>query len=157
VGTIGAAHGVRGEVRVYPETDVTGRFSPGAVLECQDIGSLEIASVRGTAKQLVVRFKGYQNRASVWPLRGKLLRVSVEEARKANAGAYLWADLVGMQVRSPEDVVLGTVREMLRAGGADVLVVRGGERELLLPMISTVVLRVDLEASLIVAAPQEEA
>ena len=47
VGVIKTPHGVRGEVRVDPRTDVAGRFREGAVLECDDIGPLTVASVRG--------------------------------------------------------------------------------------------------------------
>ncbi|HKW78360.1 MAG TPA: ribosome maturation factor RimM, partial [Candidatus Limnocylindria bacterium] len=90
-------------------------------------------------------------------LRGRHLRVSREAARAAARGRHLWADLVGLDVVTPDGTTLGSVRELLRAGGADVLVVIGpdaGER--LLPMIDSVVRSVDIAERRIVVTPQEE-
>ena len=156
VGTIRGPHGVRGEVRIFSETDVLGRFAVGGVLECAGIGPLTIASARGAASDPIVRFKGYDSRSASEVLRGRVLRVSRTSARAATQGGYLWADLIGLRVVTPEGVPLGEVGEVLRAGGADVLVVRG-ERELLLPMIASVVRAIDLAGGCIEAVPQEEA
>ncbi len=156
VGTIRGAHGMRGEVRLYPESDVADRFRPGAVLECDGLGPLTVASLRGTPEEPIVRFEGYTSRPAAQALQQRVLRVSMAEARRATDGAYLWADLLGLAVVTPAGASLGTVHEVLRAGGADVLVVRGA-RELLLPMIASVIGSIDLERRTIVASPPEEA
>jgi 16S rRNA processing protein RimM len=158
VGEIRGPHGLRGEVRIDPRTDVADRFAAGAVLECEGLGPLTVVVRRGPAVQPIVKFAGYDRREDALKLNGKLLRVSRVEARKAvGRGAILWADLVGLAVEDPEGGPLGTVRDLIRAGGADVLVVTDDAgRELLLPMLDTVVLSVDTAARRIVARPQEE-
>lgn len=157
VGLIKAPHGVRGEVRVDPRSDVPDRIRAGAVLDCEGIGPLRIASVRGSPDAPVVRFDGYGSRPAADALRNRFLRVPIADARKATAGRYLWADLVGLRAVSAAGEPIGTVREVLRAGEADVLVVdreRGGE--LLVPAIASVVRRVDVAGGTIVVEPQEE-
>lgn len=156
VGRISAPHGVRGEVRVEPETDVAERFARGSVLQCDGLGTLVVSSSRGTPAAPILAFEGYQDRAAVEPLRGRLLRVSVAEARRAAAGAHLWSDLVGLRVERPSGEVLGTVVEIIRAGETDVLVVRDDGDELLLPALESVIRAVDREGGRIVAQPQEE-
>ena len=157
VGLILGPHGVRGEVRVEPRTDVKDRFAAGAVLQCDDIGPLTVTSIRGEAAKPIVRFAGYDSREAAESLRRRFLRVTRAESRRATAGAYLWADLVGAQVETPDGAPLGVVREMLRAGENDVLVVADESgRERLLPMLDSVVKLVDTAAGRIVAAPQEE-
>ncbi len=158
VGEIRGPHGLRGEVRVDPRTDVADRFAPGAVLECEGLGPLTVASRRGPAEQPIVRFDGFDTRESVEVLRDKLLRVSRDDARRAVApGSVLWADLVGLVVEDPAGRRLGKVRDLIRAGGADVLVVIDDSgHELLLPLLDTVVRAIDLVARRIVATPQEE-
>ena len=47
VGVVGAPHGVRGEVKVHPRTDVADRFRKGSRLLCDGMGELVVASVRG--------------------------------------------------------------------------------------------------------------
>lgn len=157
VGTIRAPHGVRGEVRVQPETDVPDRFKVGSVLLCDGIGPLRVAALRGAPGEPIVRFDGYRSRAAAEALANRPLRVPLVEARRAVAtGSFLWADLIGLAAETPDGTVLGTVAEVLRAGMVDVLVVRG-EREWLLPMLASVVRKVDLPGGRVVVTPQEEA
>ena len=158
VGLILGPHGVRGEVRVDPRTDVPDRFAAGAVLQCDDIGPLTVAAVRGESAKPIVQFKGYDTREAAESLRRRVLRVARTESRRATAGSYLWADLVGVRVETPEGEPLGLVRDLLRAGENDVLVIADESgRERLLPMLDSVVKHVDVEARRIVAVPQEEA
>jgi 16S rRNA processing protein RimM len=156
VGVVGAPHGVRGEVKVQPRTDVATRFSKGSRLLCDGIGELVIASVRG-ADVPIVRFEGLNTRTDAERIRGRMLRVSRAEARRAAKDAYLWADLLGLRAETPDGRPLGMVSEVLRAGETDVLVVRaeGSRDEILLPAIASVVREVDVAGGRIVVVPQE--
>jgi len=157
VGYILGPHGVRGEVRVDPRTDVPDRFRAGAILSCDDVGPLTVAVLRGEAAKPIVRFEGYDTREAAESLGKRFLRVPRTESRRATAGAYLWADLLEARVETPDGATLGVVRELLRAGENDVLVVADESgRERLLPMLESVVKAVDLEARRIVAVPQDE-
>jgi 16S rRNA processing protein RimM len=157
VGVVGAPHGVRGEVKVQPRTDVAGRFRKGSRLLCDGVGELVVASVRGLADTPIVRFEGHNTRTDAEKLRGRSLRVTRAEARQATKGAYLWADLLGLRAETPKGDQLGVVSEVLRAGETDVLVVRaeGSREELLLPAIASVIREVDLAEGRIIVVPQE--
>jgi 16S rRNA processing protein RimM len=157
VGEIHGPHGVRGEVRVDPRTDIPDRFTPGAVLLCDDVGPLTVETVRGEMGRPIVHFAGVDSREAAERLSNKLLRVDRDRSRAQIApGLFLWADLVGVAVETPDGARLGTVRDLLRAGGADVLVVDGDAgTELLLPMIESVVRSIDVAARRIVVVPQE--
>lgn len=151
VGVVRSAHGVKGEVRVEPLTDrFEQRFRVGARL-LSVAGPVTIVGMRGTASDPIVRFEGVVDRDGAERLRGDL-RITREEARSGEG--HLWADLIGKRVVTPGGAVLGEVRDVIRAGGADVLVVQG-EREIMLPMLESVVREIGPEA--IVAVPQEEA
>lgn len=149
-------HGLGGEVRLDPRTDVPDRLRPGAVLLCDGVGPLTMTSLRGETSSPIVRFEGYESRSAADALQGRFLRVSRSEARRATEGAYLWADLVGLAAETPDGRPLGVVRDLIRAGETDVLVVGDPGRELLLPMLESVVRSVDVPNGRIVLAPQEE-
>jgi 16S rRNA processing protein RimM len=156
VGQIHAPHGNRGEVRVEPRSDIPGRFRKGAVLDCDGVGPLTITSIRGEPSSRVIHFDGYDTREAAFTLRDRLLRVSREEARRAAKGAYLWADLVGLAAVTPDGKALGIVRDLLRTGATDVLVIIDPEGvETLHPMIDSVVRSIDVAERRIVIAPQE--
>src|SRR5919204_3980990 len=157
VGVVRSPHGVRGEVKVEPRTDVASRFRKGSRLLCEGIGEIVIASVRGPADVPIVRFEGYDTREAADRLKGRTLRVSRSDARRAAKGGYLWADLLDLHVETPDGRSLGRVREILRAGETDVLVVRDetARSEILLPAIASVIREVDVAGGRIVAVPQE--
>lgn len=124
---------------------------------CDGVGEIVIASVRGTADIPIVRFEGYDTREAADRIKGRTLRVSRTEARRAARGAHLWADLLGLRVETPDGRSLGSVREVLRAGETDVLVVRDDatRAEILLPAIESVIRTVDVAAGRVIAVPQE--
>lgn len=152
-----APHGLRGEVRVEPLTDLfRTRFRAGARLRCEGVGEVTIEAVRGTEADPIVLFRGYGDRESAAALRNKELRVARGDARRAAGEGYLWSDLIGLSVVTPDGRALGTVADVIRAGETDVLVARGAGGEVLLPAIESVVREVDLVRGRIVAVPQEE-
>lgn len=157
MGVVRGPHGVRGEVRVEPLTDVPGkRFRSGVKLLCDGVGELTIAAVRGTERDPIVRFAGYEDRTAAEALRNRELAVPRAEARRAAGAGYLWSDLVGLRVTTPDGRDLGVVSEVIRAGETDVLVARGEGGETMLPALESVIREVDVAAGRIVAVPQEE-
>ena len=55
-------------------------------------------------------------------------------------GAYYWHELTGTEVTTTDGEVLGTVEDVFRAGGGEILVVRGGRRgEVLVPAVHGIV------------------
>jgi 16S rRNA processing protein RimM len=156
VGVVGAPHGVRGEVKVHPRTDVADRFKKGSRLLCDGMGELVVSSVRG-ADVPIVRFEGLNTRNDAERIRGRNLRVSRAEARRAAKDAYLWADLLGLRAQTPDGKELGRITEILRAGETDVLVVRadGSREELMFPAIASVVREVDIAGGRVIVVPQE--
>jgi len=148
---------VRGEVKVHPRTDIADRFRKGSRLLCDGVGELVVATVRGAADVPIVRFEGHSTRTDAERVRGRNLRVSRAEARRAAKNAYLWADLLGLRVETPDGRALGVVSEVLRAGETDVLVVRteGSREELLFPAIASVVREVDIAGGRVIVVPQE--
>ena len=157
VGVVRGPHGLRGEVRVAPDTDNPERFAPGRLVEVEGFGEHRIQSVRGNKGDLIVVLEGIADRAAAEKVRGRVLRVSIEEARRETAG-YLWPDLVGMSVVDEAGRPLGILSEVLRPGGDnDVFVVRAADdRELLLPAIDSVIVEVDVSGRRMVVRPQEE-
>jgi len=72
-------------------------------------------------------------------------------------GHYYWHQLEGLQVRDEAGVELGTVREVFRAGEAEVyLVERQGGGELLIPAIRDVVRAIDLDAGRMIVRHEVE-
>ena len=144
IGRVGAAHGIRGELRVIPLTDFPERF---AALREVMVGDelLHIESVKPQGKNFLMRFREYAVREDAQRLTGRLLTVARAEAAPLDEGEYYVFDIVGLTVYDEEDNELGTVENVLRTGSNDVYAVRSEDgREILIPALRKVVRTIDV-------------
>ena len=151
MGRILAPYGVRGWIKLRPQTENADGLLAyrtwwlGRQDEWRSYRLLE-GRVHGT--ELVARLEGIADRDRAAELKGCEVAVLRSELPAAPEGEYYWADLIGLEVMNLEGVRLGQVAEVFATGANDVLVVRG-ERERLIPFIEAVIVKVDLEGSIL--------
>ena len=121
-------------------SDDPERFAPGSVLHVEgDPAPLTVAWRQPDGPGLLVRFVEVPTRQVAEGLRDAFL-VADAPAEPLPDGSAWWHEVVGAAVTTSEGEPLGTVVDLFRSGGAEVLVVEGGPRgELLVPMVATVV------------------
>ena len=151
VGKIVNTHGIRGDVRVMPTTDVVAeRFAKGQDLYLQQAGEplkLTVESARQHKGFILVKFVGYDNINDVQAFRDHELMVSGKDQQPLEDGQYYYHQIIGLSVKTVDGEELGTIKEILSPGANDVWVVqRDGKKDLLLPVIDDVVKDVDLDA-----------
>ncbi len=147
VGSILGASGLRGEVRVRGFTDSRERYATGSTVYFGSIPR-RIERSRPHKSGLVVKFEGVDGRNAAEALRGTVLTVPLSAVLPLEGSNYYHYQIIGMAVWTAEDEYLGTVREILPAGGTDVYVIKSEEgRELLLPALREVVTDVDITAN----------
>ena len=140
VGVITSAHGVRGEVKVFPTTDDNSRFKTLKHV-LMDTGKekipLEIEHVKFFKNMVILKFKGFDNKNDVEMWRQRDLLITRDQAVELAPDENFIAD---------EGVVLGTLTDVLQTGANDVYCVKmENGKELLLPAIKDCILNVDLE------------
>ena len=144
IGRVGAAHGIRGDLRIIPLTDFPERF---AALREVMVGDelLHIESMKQQGKNFLMRFREYTVREAAQRLTGQLLTVTRAEAAPLDEGEYYVFDIVGLTAYDEEGHELGTVENVLKTGSNDVYVVRAEDgREILIPALRAVVLAIDV-------------
>jgi len=144
IGRVGAAHGIRGELRIIPLTDFPERF---AALREVMVGDelLHIESAKPQGKNFLMRFREYTVREDAQKLTGRLLTVARAEAAPLDEGEYYVFDIVGLAVYDEENNELGTVENVLRTGSNDVYAVRSEDgHEILIPALRKVVRTIDV-------------
>ncbi|CAM3711619.1 ribosome maturation factor RimM [Cohnella lubricantis] len=153
VGKIVNTHGIRGEVKIWPQTDFPDvRFRTGNRLLAFPPGGgdpveLEIQSVREQSSLYYLKLKGFDNINDVEKFKGWELKVRGEERVPLEEGEYYVQDIVGCAVVTEEGEELGQIADILSPGANDVWIVKRPKgKELLLPVIDDVVLDVDIAA-----------
>ena len=152
MGRIAAPYGVKGWVRVVTFTEAAENllsYSPWYLGRNAQWREVRVLDGREHGKGLVVRLQGIDDRDAAAAMSGTDVGVYRSQLPPPDAGEYYWSDLVGMQVFTLQDKLLGVVDHLIETGSNDVLVIRG-ERECLVPFIRGQVIRsVDLQAGVI--------
>lgn len=152
VGKIVNTQGLQGEMRVLSVTDFSEeRFKKGSQLALFDptdklVKTVEIASHRKHKNFDIIKFKEHYHINEVEKYKEHILKVAEENLSDLAEDEFYYHEIIGLDVYENE-VLLGQVKEILQPGANDVWVVkRQGKRDLLLPYIPSVVLKVDLAA-----------
>lgn len=139
IGRVLKAHGVRGAVRLELLTDFPDRFAAGREVVVRG-RRLRVARSEELDGSMLVTFDGIEDRTAAEELAGAYVTVPLVEARALPAGQYYHFQLVGLTVFDRRQArELGRVAEVLTYAANDVLRVTDGEREILIPMIRSVV------------------
>ena len=138
VGKIVGLSGVRGEFKLEsytePRTQIF-RYQPWLLKSAS--GESEVSGGRGRAqgKGIVATLPEVNDRDAAARLIGSEIWVRRSALPRSERGEYYWADLEGLEVVTVEGAMLGKVSHLIATGANDVLVVRGGERERLIPFV----------------------
>jgi 16S rRNA processing protein RimM len=148
---IGAAHGIKGEVRVKTFTGdplALGVYGP---LHAKDGRSFEVTAIRPAGTVVVVRFKGINDRSAAEALAGTDL--FIDRSMLPDDGEedeFYHADLVGLSVKAEADAVIGKVDAVHNFGGGDILELTfGGRKGVLVPFTQAAVPEVSISGGFV--------
>jgi 16S rRNA processing protein RimM len=155
IAQIGAAHGVRGEVRLWTFT-----AEPTAVLDYGDIETedgrpLVIEAMRPGKEFFVARLKGVSDRNAAEALRNVRLFVPRDRLPAPEADEFYHADLIGLEAVATDGRAIGKVTAVHNFGAGDLLEVKTGSETILLPFTQAAVPEIDLAGGRVVIDPPE--
>jgi 16S rRNA processing protein RimM len=157
VARIGAAHGVRGEVRLWSFTADPAAVAGYGPFETADGRVVEIEALRPAKAFFVARLKGVADRGAAERLRNAELFVPRERLpAPEDAEEFYHADLIGLDVVDASGAPLGTVVAMHNFGAGDVVELRpadGGDT-VMLPFTQDAVPEIDIAGGRIVVAAE---
>lgn len=143
---VGAAHGIKGEVRVKTFTSdplALGDYGP---LYDKNGRSFEVLDLRPQGNVVVVRLKGVGDRNAAEALNGTELFVDrAALSEELEEEEFYHADLVGMDVVDERGESVGKVSAVQNYGAGDILEIRGpGLNGVLVPFTKAAVPVVDV-------------
>jgi 16S rRNA processing protein RimM len=159
VARIGAAHGVRGAVKLWTFTEDPFAVKAYGPLSTKDgARHFEVTSAREAKDHLVATFKDVATRDEAERLNGIELYIAREKLPDTEDDEYYHADLIGLAAEDTHGRPLGTVIAVHDFGAGDLLeiVPPGGGETVLLPFTSAVVPKVDIPGGRIVLDPPAE-
>ena len=161
VGRLLKAHGLKGAIKLELYTDSPNeRFVPGAVLELQVpkespwFGkTVTVSELRWYNQAPVIFLEGVTDRSIAETLIRAILLVHADaEELPKEADAWYDHQLVGLKVFRGEQE-LGEVVRVEHFPAQDLLVVKVGETEVLVPFVKAIVPEVDIKAGKVLVTP----
>ncbi|HEV7474616.1 MAG TPA: ribosome maturation factor RimM [Pyrinomonadaceae bacterium] len=152
--------GLKGELVADVLTDFPDRFEQvdelSGVAPSGERRQLKLENYWFQNDRMVLKFAGYDSVESAKTLVGYEFGLpEAERVELAQDEYYDW-ELEGCAVENKLGRSIGKVREVMRTGGVELLVVETGERgEVLIPMAASIVLEIDLSNKKIVVDPPE--
>jgi 16S rRNA processing protein RimM len=158
IARIGAAHGIKGEVRLQSFTQAPADVAGYGPLVASDGRTFEIVAHRPAAgtspTMLVVRFKGIGDRNAAEALTGIELSVAKEHLPETEEGEFYHADLVGLRAVTSTGAPIGVVVAVPNYGAGDLLEIAPAKgATILVPFTDAAVPEIDVEAGHVVVVP----
>jgi 16S rRNA processing protein RimM len=156
VAQIGAAHGLKGEVRLFSFTEKPTDVAAYGPLSSED-GSrqFKINSLRSAKDHFVVKFQGVDDRLAAELLRN--IKLYVARARLPDPEddeTYYHVDLIGLSAVGRDGARIGSVAGLYNFGAGELIEIKLlSGRAVLLPFSEAVVPEIDLKSGRIIVDP----
>jgi 16S rRNA processing protein RimM len=154
IGQITKSVGIKGELKVYPMTNLLQRFKllRKVWLGLDDQGGSEYAveAVRLGNDHVVLKLAGINQRTDSDSLKQYYVLIPDEQAVRGTEGSYFVHELIGMNVVTEEGVQVGTISEILHMPAGDIWEIRSGDKEILIPGVREFIRKVDVEGRKVV-------
>jgi 16S rRNA processing protein RimM len=143
---IGAAHGIRGELRVKTFTGDPVALGDYGPLYAKDGRAFDVIDIRPANTVVVVRFKGVNDRNAAEALAGTELFIDRSALPdEGDEDEFYHADLVGLAVQDETGEAIGKVSAIHNFGAGDILEVTvGGRKGVLIPFSQAAVPEVSI-------------
>ncbi len=152
--------GLKGELVADLLTDFPERFETTrhllGISSAGEVVQLELENHWFQNDRIVLKFAGYDTIESASELVGYQLGVPEAERVRLSADEFYDWELEGCVVENPNGARLGEVREVIRTGGVEILAVKvEGQEDILIPLVGSIVLKVDVPQKRIVVDPPD--
>ncbi|NLZ27662.1 MAG: 16S rRNA processing protein RimM [Firmicutes bacterium] len=149
IGTVISSHGLKGEIKVFPQSDFLERCHRLKNVRIEEAGGFRVAEVekaRIQGKLWVIKLMGVDSREEADAMKGDNLYILPEERVPLPPGHYYYSEIVGMQVCTEEGSFLGTIKKIIPSAAQDIYVVeKTGGGEFLMPAAKQIVKEIDIK------------
>ncbi len=146
LGKIVKAHGIRGEVQVYPYSERPSLFDQKDVFIQDLLGNKvpkKVVKVRRHGKGIILSLEGIEDRSQARAMVGMEISIDRAQLPPLAPGEYYWDEIEGISVESLRGEELGILSDMFSTPAHDIYVVKGDRGEILIPAVTEMVKEID--------------
>ena len=157
IAQVGRAHGIKGELKMHSfsgqQQSITRHRKLFLVsMQGQLLPVFEVVRSRPGKKETIVHLQNVDSRNDAEKLIGFGVLIEKETLPKLEDDEFYLHELEGLLVKTEEGKVVGTVQSFFNNGMQDLLVVKNGKSEVMIPLIPSMITARDT-SSLTIAPP----
>lgn len=135
IGRIVGAHGIKGELRIYPLVNQESFYEKIDSLNIEDYkDNVKIIGLKKNKGVYLLKIDGIETRTEAERLRGKTLTLDEADMPKLDEGYYIY-ELIGLRTLDQEDREIGVLSDVLLGAVNDVYVITTEKGEILVPNV----------------------
>lgn len=149
---VGAPFGIKGwlKLQIFTQTpDSLNAYASWLLKGQNGWEEFELEDFSVNAKGVIAKLKGCDDRTAAEKLVKREIGIPREALDETGDGEIFWFDLIGCEVVNIAGDKLGKVETLMETGANDVLVVKLGSEETLIPFIEDVVVKVDRDTKVV--------
>ena len=149
---VAGAFGIKGWLKLHTYTespDSLDAYASWLLKSDKGWQEFELEDFAVNVKGVVAKLRGCDDRSAAEKLIKCDIGIPRDALEDAGEGEVFWFDLIGCDVVNIAGEKLGKIETLLETGANDVLVVKLGTEEILIPYLEDVVLKVDRETKLV--------
>lgn len=155
IGKITKTHGLFGNVKVVPMTNVEEIFLNLKEVFVKDetrngIYRVNVQKIKKIGKNYLLKIAGIDSLEKAKKIVGMQLLLKTEELPKLSSDEYYFYQLLNVDVYNETGEKLGRVIDIIETGSNDVVVVKTKDGEILIPMVKEYVVSFEPERKLVV-------
>lgn len=105
----------------------------------------KVKGVQPQQKTFFIELEGINDPDSAGRLVGSGIFIPADLLGELPEDEFYWHEIIGLKAITESGDYIGEVSSIIPAGGADVYIITGGPREILLPAIEEVIRKIDIE------------
>lgn len=148
IGQIVNSYGLKGQMKIVPFTDDITRYSDLKTIYIEinkQLKEYKIEQVKYHKNNVLIKLEGIDDINDTEQFKNCFVKVDRRNAVKLPKDTYFIVDLIGLEVFTEENVLLGKIVDVFPTGSNDVYVVKDElGKQILLPAISEVIKNVDI-------------
>ncbi len=157
VGKIIGTHGIKGLLKVYSYSGNIQSLQSATTVFLKGIDGylteFALKSVSAHAGGFILGLNDFSDINQVLYLKGLELCLKRSQLPIPDVDEYYWRDLIGLAVQTDLGIVLGTIVDIFETGSSDIYVVRGNDKEYLIPAIADVISEIDIPGKTMIITP----
>ena len=132
-----------------PENEIS------VILQSGFTESMKIKSLKKLNKYALVSFYGINDPETALKYRGAILNADKSLLPALQEEEYFYEQIIGLAVYTTDGDIIGKVSDIFETGSNDVYVVKGSDKEYLIPAIRDVIKKINLDEEKIIIQPVE--